>query len=101
MALPHMMSFLMDAQQNLYNNDYGLASHCAVLGLKLTNSDLITKKLSIGCDTTTNIGLTSPDLGSQPGLDGHNKFESDTSLTRDDYFLADGDKFSFNGTLFE
>ncbi len=28
------------------------------------------------------------------------KFESDTSLTRNDYFLANGDDYSFNGTLF-
>lgn len=38
--------------------------------------------------------------GSEPGLDGHNKFEADSSLTRNDYFLADGDNYSFNGTLF-
>ena len=28
------------------------------------------------------------------------KFEGDTSLTRDDYFLAAGDDYTFNGTLF-
>ena len=39
--------------------------------------------------------------GSEPGLDGHNKFESDTSLTRNDFFLADGDNYSFNQTLFD
>lgn len=27
-------------------------------------------------------------------------FEADTSLTRNDYFLANGDDYSFNGTLF-
>lgn len=32
---------------------------------------------------------------------GHNKFEADTSLTRDDFFLGKGDDFSFNGTLFQ
>jgi len=31
---------------------------------------------------------------------GHNKFEADTSLTRNDYFLANGDDYTFNGTLF-
>jgi hypothetical protein len=41
-----------------------------------------------------------PLLGRQPGLNGHNKFESDTSLTRNDYFLANGDNYDFNGTLF-
>lgn len=38
--------------------------------------------------------------GSEPGLDGHNKFESDSSLTRNDFFTHNGDDFSFNGTLF-
>jgi Peroxidase, family 2 len=28
------------------------------------------------------------------------KFEGDTSLTRNDFFLANGDDYSFNGTLF-
>jgi unspecific peroxygenase len=28
------------------------------------------------------------------------KFEGDTSLSRNDYFLANGDDYSFNGTLF-
>lgn len=28
------------------------------------------------------------------------KFEADTSLTRNDYYLANGDDYSFNGTLF-
>lgn len=41
-----------------------------------------------------------PLLGNQPGLNGHNKFEGDTSLTRNDYFLANGDDYSFNGSLF-
>jgi hypothetical protein len=29
------------------------------------------------------------------------RFESDTSLTRNDYYLANGDDHSFNGTLFK
>jgi hypothetical protein len=33
-------------------------------------------------------------------LSGHNKFEGDSSLTRNDYFTHDGDNYSFNGTLF-
>lgn len=39
--------------------------------------------------------------GSQPGLAGHNKFEADTSLTRNDFFTGGGDNFSFNRTLFD
>ena len=60
----------------------------------------MTQKISIGCDATSRTSSDGGLLGNEPGLDGHNKFEGDTSLTRDDYFLADGDNFSFNGTLF-
>jgi len=91
---------LVDAQQNLYNVGYDLSLLLAVLGLTLTDGDPITMKLSIGCDATTRTSVAPLLTGSQPGLDGHNKFEADTSLTRNDYFTADGDNFSFNGTLF-
>jgi len=91
---------LVDAQQNVYNVGYDLATLLAALGLTLTDGDLVTEKLSIGCDATTRTS-TSPTLtGSEPGLDGHNKFEADTSLTRNDFFLDNGDDFTFNGTLF-
>ncbi|GAB7354943.1 hypothetical protein MBLNU459_g5561t1 [Dothideomycetes sp. NU459] len=91
---------LVDAQQNLYNVGYDLATLLALLGLTLTDGDLVTEKLSIGCDATTRTSVNPALTGSEPGLDGHNKFEADTSLTRDDYFLGGGDDFSFNGTLF-
>ena len=91
---------LVDAQQNVYNVGYDLANLLAVLGLTVTDGDPVTQKLSIGCDATSRTS-TSPALtGDEPGLDGHNKFEADTSLTRNDYFLANGDNFDFNGTLF-
>jgi len=93
-------SELVDAQQNVYNVGYDLATLLAALGLTLTDGDLVTEKLSIGCDATTRTSISPVLTGSEPGLDGHNKFEADTSLTRDDYFLGDGDNFSFNGTLF-
>lgn len=91
---------LVDAQQNLYNVGYDLAILLAALGLTLTDGDPVTEKLSIGCDATSRTSYDPAITGSEPGLDGHNKFEADTSLTRDDYFLGDGDNFSFNGTLF-
>lgn len=91
---------LVDAQQNLYNVGYDLSLLLAVLGLTLTDGDIVTEKLSIGCDATARTSVSPVLTGSQPGLDGHNKFEADTSLTRDDYFLGDGDNFSFNATLF-
>ncbi|CAG8953597.1 hypothetical protein HYFRA_00010056 [Hymenoscyphus fraxineus] len=92
---------LVDAQQNLYNVGYDLAVVLAVLGLSLTDGDIVTEKLSIGCEATSRTSIAPILTGSQPGLDGHNKFESDTSLTRNDFFLGHGDNFSFNGTLYK
>ena len=81
----------------------------------------MTEKLSIGCDATSRTSATGDLLGDEVGLNGHNvrenpkssvahnhsstnatpqRFESDTSLTRNDYFLAAGDDYTFNGTLF-
>lgn len=91
---------LVDAQQNLYNVGYDLAVLLAVLGLTTTDGDIVTEKLSIGCDATTRTSFAPALTGSEPGLDGHNKFEADSSLTRNDFFTAGGDNFRFNGTLF-
>ncbi|KAF2721568.1 Cloroperoxidase [Polychaeton citri CBS 116435] len=91
---------LVDAQQNVYNVGYDLAQLLAVLGLTLTDGDLVTEKLSIGCDATTRTSVNPALTGSEPGLDGHNKFEADSSLTRNDFFTHGGDNFSFNRTLF-
>jgi hypothetical protein len=73
----------------------------ALLGLTVTDGDLVTEKLSIGCDATTRTSISPVLTGSEPGLDGHNKFEADTSLTRNDFFTHGGDNFSFNRTLFD
>jgi hypothetical protein len=54
----------------------------------------------LACDASTQTSFNPSLTGSEPGLDGHNKIEAYTSLTRDDYFLDNGDNFSFNGTLF-
>ncbi|KAI9662911.1 MAG: hypothetical protein M1821_007958 [Bathelium mastoideum] len=91
---------LVDAIQNVYNMGYDLANFLAVFSIYIADGDWVTAKLSIGCDATTRTSVNPTLTGSQPGLDGHNKFEADTSLTRDDYFLGNGDDFSFNGTLF-
>ncbi|KAJ4294179.1 hypothetical protein N0V90_007869 [Kalmusia sp. IMI 367209] len=91
---------LVDAQQNIYNVGYDLAVLLAALGLTLTDGDIVTEKLSIGCDATSRTSFNPVLTGSEPGLNGHNKFEADTSLTRNDYFTADGDNYSMNGTLF-
>lgn len=65
------------------------------------DGDLLgTKKLSIGCDATSRTaGPLGAALGDELGLDGHNHFESDTSLTRNDYFLDNGDNYSWNATV--
>ena len=91
---------LVDAQQNVYNVGYDLAVLLAALGLTLTDGDIVTQKLSIGCDATTRTSVSPTLTGSEPGLDGHNKFEGDASLTRNDFFTHGGDDFTFNGTLF-
>lgn len=91
---------LVDAQQNLYNVGYDLANLLALLGLTLTDGDIATEKLSIGCDATKRTSINPLLTGNEPGLDGHNKFEADTSLTRNDYFTHNEDNFRFNGTLF-
>lgn len=70
-------SELVDAQQNLYNVGYGLAVVLAALGLTLTDGDVVTEKLSIGCDATSRTSISPILTGSEPGLDGHNKFEGD------------------------
>jgi hypothetical protein len=87
---------LVDAQQNVYNVGYDLAVLLAALGLTLTDGDIVTEKLSIGCDATSRTSFNPTLTGSEPGLDGHNKFEADTSLTRNDYFLANGDDYTFS-----
>lgn len=92
---------LVDAQQNIYNVGYDLAVLLALLGLTLTDGDIVTEKLSIGCDATTRTSYAPLLTGSEPGLDGHNKFEGDASLTRNDFFLDNGDDFTFNATLFK
>jgi hypothetical protein len=84
----------------LYSVGYGLTTLLALLGLALTDGDLKTERLSIGCDATTQTSFDLALMGSEPGLDGHNKIEAYTSFTRDDYFLGNGDSFFFNGTLF-
>lgn len=91
---------LVDAQQNLYNVGYDLAVTLAVLGLTTTDGDIATERLSIGCDATPRTSVNPALTGNEPGLDGHNKFEADTSLTRNDYFTHNGDNFRMNGTLF-
>lgn len=62
---------LLDAQQNLYNVGFDLASALAAIGVALTG-DPVTTKMSIGCDATSRTSLIGSLLGSEGGLDAHN-----------------------------
>lgn len=62
---------LVDAQQNLYNVNYDLAVTLATLGVSL-DGDVLTEKLSIGCDATSRTSATGDLLGDEVGLNGHN-----------------------------
>ncbi|CAF0824280.1 unnamed protein product [Adineta ricciae] len=86
---------LVQMQQDLYNVGLDLAIVLATVGVAL-DGDILTGKLSIGKESSAVPGL----LRTPGGLNAHNKFEGDTSLTRNDYYLADGDNFRFNGTLY-
>ena len=95
---------LVAAQQNVYNVGYDLAVSLATLGVGLDGQfassvlpraslriaglgDLVTLKLSIGGDASSQ----TSSLGSKEGgLNTHNKFEADSSLTRNDYYTANG-----------
>nr|POE72865.1 aromatic peroxygenase [Quercus suber] len=78
---------LVDAQQNVYGVGYDLAVLLAVLGVGLDGDPVGTTRLSLGCDATSRTSITG--TGTELGLDGHNKFEGDTSLTRNDYFTGE------------
>lgn len=93
---------MLDALQNVYNVGYDLANFLAFYAIYVAGlGDPITKKLSIGCDATTRTSWNPSLTGSQPGLVGHSKMEIDASLTRNDFFPAGGDNFSFNTTLWK
>ena len=89
---------LVDAQQNVFGLGYDLAVFIATRGVSL-DGDIVTTKLSIGCDATSRTSPIGGLTGPEPGLNAHNKFEADTSLTRTDFFIGNGDNFSFNSSL--
>lgn len=74
---------LMDAQQNVFNVGYDLAKDLTVIAIS-HDGDIVTRKVSIGCDATSRTSWLSLLTGSQLGLNGHNKFEMDTSLSRNE-----------------
>ena len=50
---------------------YDLAVTLATLGVAL-DGDVLTQKLSLGCDATSRTSLTGGLLGQELGLNGHN-----------------------------
>lgn len=93
----------VQAQMDLYNVGIDLAILLCTVAIPL-DGDVVTTKMSIGGDATAltaAVPLVSGALqAKEGGLIVHNTFEADTSLTRDDVYLANGDNYSFNGTLF-
>jgi hypothetical protein len=73
----------MDAQQNVFNVGYDLAKVLTVIAIS-HDGDVVTRKVSIGCDATSRTSWLSLLTGPQLGLNGHNKFEMDTSLSRNE-----------------
>ena len=83
-------------QRKLYNVGLDLATFLATLGVAL-DGDILTGKLSSGRKSPAVPGL----LKIPGGLNTHNTFEGDTSLTRNNYYLAKGNNYAFNGTLYK
>ncbi|KAL1586231.1 hypothetical protein WHR41_05391 [Cladosporium halotolerans] len=90
----------VDACQNVFNMNWDLATVITLIALVLGDGDVLSQKFSIGCDATSRTAAVELIAGSQPGLNGHGNFEVDASMSRDDYFLAEGDAFTLNVTLF-
>lgn len=90
----------VDACQNVFNMDWELATIITLIATVLGDGDVISQKFSIGCDATDRTASVKLLSGAQPGLNGHGNFEVDASMSRDDYFLNEGDVATLNGSLF-
>ena len=86
----------VDACQNVFNMHWDLAVVITLIATVLGDGDAITQKFSIGCDATSRTAAVDLNLltGSQPGLNGHGNFEVDGSMSRNDYFISEGDVFT-------
>lgn len=91
---------VVDAQQNVFNVAWDLANVITLVALVLGDGDVVSQKFSIGCDATSRTAAVELVAGSQPGLNGHNNFEADASMGRDDFYLNEGDNYRLNGTKF-
>lgn len=105
--LPHngiaTFAQFVQAQMDLYGVGLDLAVLLCTVAIPL-DGDIITTKMSIGGDATSQtaaLGAAQAPYAKEGGLIVHNTFEADTSLTRDDVYLANGNNYDFNGTLFK
>jgi len=95
---------LVQAQQQVFNVAPDLGLTLAVIAVAL-DGDVLSERVSLGAaaDSQTNsLGALGAVLGREGGLNNHNTFEADASLTRNDYYLSpDRNNFAFNGTLYK
>jgi hypothetical protein len=88
---------IINAVQEGFNMGNDLATFVTFAAF-LVNGNPITNLMSIG-GATSLTGPNPPPPATVGGLDTHNVFEGDTSMTRADIFF--GDNHSFNETLFD
>jgi hypothetical protein len=83
---------LGDDPRLTHSQGWDLATFVATFGIVM-DGDPLTSQLSIGCDG----GMQVPNTG----LNAHNKFETDSSMTRNDFYTSPtGDSYSVNATIF-
>lgn len=89
----------------VYNLAEDVAIVLAAIAISL-DGEVATQQVSIGgpVNGTNPLGplgsLLGPGQGGGLGLDAHLRFEGDTSLTRQDYWLNNGDDYSFDGQMY-
>lgn len=92
---------LVIGQKEGYNIDYDLGAALAAIAVSL-DGDLLTTKVSLnGTDERTALlGAVQELISHEGGIANHNSFEGDTSLTRKDFYLNNGDNWSFQGEMY-
>lgn len=95
---------IISGTQKLFNMGADLAALLSVGGA-LDGGDILTQQMSIG-GADDRVGLLGGALngifGTPSGITGHGKFnEGDASATRLDFYLNDGDNYSFQPDLFK
>jgi len=95
---------MIDGTQALFNMGADLAALLSVGGA-VDGGDIMSTKMSIGgADNRVGLGdgALNAFFGTPSGITGHGKFnEGDASATRYDFYLNNGDNFSFQPELFK